>query len=202
MSALGRRIEQSKQLANWIGVRVESLELPRNPKFHVPAICFHVALTHHSAIIALLEQGTTVSALALLRPLIESYLRGAWIYHVADETAIDGFVRGDIELKAHAIVADLEKVEAFDQKRLSAIKKEIWSDLCDYTHCGGKTIFAHYAGDEIRPAYDEDWLCGALLSANSWALLSGLALALVAGRLDLATEFLAESRTFAHGSTV
>jgi hypothetical protein len=133
---------------------------------------------------------------------MESYLRGAWVYHVADSEAIDRFVRERTDLKAHKIIADLEGLEAFDQKRLSAIKKEIWSDLCDYTHCGGKTIFAHYAGDEIRPTYTESWLCQALASADSWALLSGLALVLVAGRNDLGMEFLAKSRTFTNTSTV
>jgi hypothetical protein len=202
LSNLTDSVQNSKLLSNWIGERVDNLELPHDPKFHVPAICFHIALTHHSGVVALVEQGRTVSGLALLRPLMESYLRGAWVYHVADKAAIDGFVRGTTNPKAHEIVTDLEKVEAFDQKRLSAIKNEIWSDLCDYTHCGGKTIFAHYAGGEIRPMYDDEWLTHALLSADSWALLSGLALVLVAGRNDLGAEFLAKSRTFAHSSTV
>jgi hypothetical protein len=202
LSALHKRVEESKLLANWIGERVDGLELPHDPKFHVPAICFHVALTHHTAIIVLLEQGRTASGLALLRPLMECYLRGAWVYHVADKEAIDRFVRGKSDLKVREIVADLEKVEAFDQKRLSAIKKEIWSDLCDYTHCGEKTIFAHYAGDEIRPTYDEEWLGRALLSADSWALMSGLALALVASRTELGMEFLSKSKMLVHTATV
>ena len=202
MSKLSERVEASKLLANWIGDRIDNLELPHNPKFHVPAICFHVGLTHHTGIVALIEQGRMVSGLALLRPLMESYLRGAWVYHVADKPAIDRFVRGQTDLKAHKIIADLERVEAFDQKRLSAIKKEIWSDLCDYTHCGGKTIFAHYGGNEIHPMYDEEWLGRALLSADSWALLSGLALALVADRSDLGIEFLEKSQSFAHTPTV
>ena len=195
-------VERSKQLASWIGERVENLELPHDPKYHVPAICFHVGLTHHTAIIALLGQRRFVSALALLRPLMESYLRGAWVYHVANSQEIDRFVRGKIELKVHRIINDLERVEAFDQKRLSAIKLEVWSDLCDYTHCGGKTIFAHYGGDEIRPVYDHDWLCRALVSADSWALLSGLATVLVAGRTDLGGEFLEKSTTLANSETV
>ena len=199
---LGDAIERSKQLANWIGNRVDNLELPHDPKYHVPAICFHVGLTHHAAIIALLEQRRSASALALLRPLMESYLRGAWVYHVADQANIDRFVRGKMELKVTQIIKDLEQVEAFDQKRLSAIKLEIWSDLCDYTHCGGKTIFAHYGGSEIRPMYEDNWLCRALISADSWALLSGLATVLVAGRIDLGGEFLEKSTKFAHSPTI
>jgi hypothetical protein len=202
LSDLNERADASKLLANWIGERIDNLKLPHNPKFHVPAICFHVALTHHTGIVTLIEQGRMVSGLALLRPLMESYLRGAWVYHVADKQAVDRFVRGKTDLKTHEIIADLERVEAFDQKRLSAIKREVWSDLCDYTHCGNKTIFAHYAGGEIRPNYDEEWLGRALLSADSWALLSGLALVLVASRIDLADEFLAKSLSFAHTPTV
>ena len=202
MIRLSERVAESKQLANWIGEKAENLELPHDPKFHVPACCFHVALTHHTAIIVLLEQGRTASGLALLRPLMESYLRGAWVYHAADKAALDRFVRGKNDLKVSEIIADLEQVEAFDQKRLSAIKKEVWSDLCDFTHCGGKTIFAHYAGDEIRPTYDEEWLCGALSSANGWALMSGLALVLVAGRNDLGMQFLTKSKSLSHTATV
>lgn len=194
---LKEAIENSKALANWIGVRIEGLELPHDPKFHIPGICFQVGLTHHTAIIVLLEERRTAAALALIRPLMECYLRGAWIYHVADSTAIDRFLRGKKDLKASEIIAELEEKEAFDQKRLSEIKKEIWSDLCDYTHCGGKTISAHYAGNEIRPTYEGPFLERALASADSWGLMIGTSLVLVAGRQDLAIEFLAKSRTLA-----
>ena len=134
---------------------------------------------------------------------MESYLRGAWIHYVANDTEIDSFVRGkNKELKAHKIVKDLEGVEAFDQKRLSFIKEEVWSDLCDFTHCGGKTIFSHFAGNEIRANYDEEWIAQALMSANSWALLSGLATVLLADRVDLGEEFLAKSRTLTTTATI
>jgi hypothetical protein len=189
------KIEKSKALSNWIGDRVEGLELPHDPKFHVPGICFQVGLTHHTAIITLMEQGRTASALALIRPLMECYLRGAWVYHVADADSIDKFLSGKKDLKASEIVAELEERKAFDQKRLSAIKTEIWSDLCDYTHCGGKTISAHYAGDEIRATYEEPFLERALLSADSWGLLIGTSLVVVAGQRDLAEEFLTKSKS-------
>ena len=200
--ALAGAIERSKLLSNWISDRVEGLELPHDPKFHVPGICFQVGLTHHAAIIDLLEQRRTASALALIRPLMECYLRGAWIYHVADADGIERFLRGKKDLKASEIIRDLEEKEAFDQKRLSAIKKEVWSDLCDYTHCGGKTISAHYAGDEIRPTYEEAFLERALVSADSWALMVGTSLVILAGKHEVAPEFLGKSTNLAQMEAV
>jgi hypothetical protein len=49
----------------------------------------HVAVEHSQAILALVEEKLFASALALVRPLFESYLRGTWLLNAASEAQID-----------------------------------------------------------------------------------------------------------------
>jgi hypothetical protein len=52
----------------------------------------HVAMTHHYSILRLSLEGADGSVLALMRPLVETCLRGVWLHHVATDDQIERFV--------------------------------------------------------------------------------------------------------------
>ena len=193
MKKLEESIRRSLELAEFISDRLADLEIPTPRHEHIAAACFQVGLRHHLTIGLLLQQGHPTSGLALFRPLVEAYIRGAWVQFYASETQVDSFVRGK-GLKAEKAVSDLETCEVFDSGRLTEIKKAIWSDLCDSTHCGGKTISSHFVGDDLLPNFSDEYLSNALQSADAWALMIANSISLLAGRHDIAFLFIERAK--------
>ncbi|MEO7655166.1 MAG: hypothetical protein ABIS23_05730 [Sphingomicrobium sp.] len=191
---LGELVLFSKDLSNWIGGSIDNAELRWAPNIQLSGACFQVGLSHHAAIVHLVDADRYASALALLRPLMECFLRGVWINRVATEEQLERFLRGG-DLKIDQIIADIEATDVFDEGRITEIKREVWSDFCDFTHCGGKTIRSHFRGDELTPNFSEAYLKGALMSANAWALTTGLWVAILADNINLAETFLARAKT-------
>jgi len=88
------------------------------------------------------------------------------------------------------LITDIEQASIFDEGRIRRIKEEVWSDFCDFTHCGANTVRSHFRGDELAPDFSDDYLKRALSSSNAWALMTGLWVGILAERQDLAEAFL------------
>ena len=73
------RLANSEELLNWIHSRLNGKtipELPRNKRVQLASACWHVAIEHYMAIVVLVREGLYGSALALMRPAIEAFVRG------------------------------------------------------------------------------------------------------------------------------
>ena len=96
----------------------------------------------------LVEEKLFASALALVRPLFESYLRGTWLLNAAAEAQIDDAGR-DRFPGAGDMVGDLEKVGL----SLTHVKQQWWKTLCSYTHTGYQQIGARLTSEGLGSNY-------------------------------------------------
>src|SRR5258708_685949 len=76
-----REHSQLLSLIRWIDENTSGLSLPTDERHMLAVGCFDVALEHQAAIALLHASELPGSALALLRVLAESLVRGLWVLH-------------------------------------------------------------------------------------------------------------------------
>lgn len=126
-----------------------------------------IALEHHEAIWLLMEHKLTGSALALVRPVVDCWLRALWINGIATEQQIEEarldklpfprMVRMLNEIKP--VYSQSDTVEDID--KLFQYVERLWRRLSSYTHAGGYQIDRRFSGDQVKPNYTDTELAQA-----------------------------------------
>jgi hypothetical protein len=154
----------------------------------VLAAYVEIALEHHKAIWLLSESGLNGSALALVRLILDPYLRALWINKVATAEQIEQASRSRDELKfpkmpkmradikkayfGTSASKDAERTERAEQvDRFFELLDEAWTTSCSYTHSGALQIGRRFTGDEVKPKYSEGAIAEALNLATVVLLL-------------------------------
>src|SRR5690606_8896961 len=110
--------------------------------------CLHLSIEHLHGLRTLAETGLYASALALLRPLYESYIRGAWILKCADGEQASSAINADRFPKVGRMVEAISTlVPGFEL--LEDTHSTVWGPLNDFTHGGATQIKARVRGSEI-----------------------------------------------------
>ncbi|MFN7025647.1 MAG: DUF6988 family protein [Pseudorhizobium sp.] len=148
----------------------------------------HVSLTHQISIATLINFGAHASAFALLRPQIDSHLRGLWLLGIATEDEIENVKQGGDPPGSRKLAELLEEKGGFDPDTVDRIAKGVWPAVCDFTHTGIRVISAHLRGESIDPAFSDEEVVDVLQVSNVWASLAGIALFDLGGRPDLSEE--------------
>lgn len=184
--SLQAEIAKAKELAHWLAVQVDGLELHGGFRARLSGACLFVALDHHAALLLNAEQGFVPSALALIRCEFDAYLRGCWLAFIADEEQVDGFSKGLEPPKVWELVRDLEKHPSFKSGVLQRVKDQTYSTMCDFNHTGIGQVSRNLTEEGIGRAYDDEEVVAAIHAASSWALLVVVALASLARNEELA----------------
>lgn len=113
------------------------------------------AIEHHEAMLLLIMQDITGSALALARSVVEGMYRSLWIDRVATDVEIRRFLRKDdikigIGTMAEAIDMAYSAGNAFRD-----LKRGSWDMLNSYTHNGMQQIGRRFTKAEMRPSYTD-----------------------------------------------
>ncbi|MFN4010542.1 MAG: DUF6988 family protein [Pannonibacter sp.] len=166
-------VERSSAFVKWIGDSIHELEVEANPKTELATSLLYVSLLHHSAIVHLFDWHGATSALALLRPQLDAYIRGVWVRQVASEADVAAIQSHRIDLPmAKPAAAELEASGLFDKDTLSKIVKANWSTLCDFTHAGILISSGHYSNYEIKESHSVGLKVQALSQSNAWAAMA------------------------------
>lgn len=181
MKGLSTLIEESKQLANWIGDQIDGLPVKSDDRMRLSAGLINLSIAHHSGVVQLFDCRRFASALALVRPMIDSLVRSQWLVHLASDQEVQGFLDGDDPPSTLKIIQKLECEGFYDQGRLSAVVTPIWPAVCDFNHGGGRIVSRHLTADAVEPNFTDDELAEVLRAADSWALVSACALADLVG---------------------
>lgn len=179
---------ETGELGNWIGERIDGLEFPTDARNWLGAACLHISLTHHISIARLVQVGAPASAFALIRPQIESHLRGLWLIRIASDDEIESVKAGNNPPNSPKIARLLEENGVVDTDSLAKIADGIWPTLCDFAHTGIRVIAGHLRTATIEPSFSDQEIEDTLQVANIWATLAGLALFEMAGMDELAKE--------------
>lgn len=166
----------------------------------VAGALFSVGLEHHCGIITLVERRLHAPALALLRPQVDAYLRGAWASYCASSEQLESFARGDDPPNADRIIKQLEQHDAFVDGSLNGLKVSAWPTLCDYNHGGSRQITRFLKNDGIEPNVEDDEFIDLLFYSEGWALMCAIGIAGLTSRADVAAEMggLANQASHAH----
>jgi hypothetical protein len=146
-------------------------------RLRVATSLLHLSLEHQTGIHSLINLGVIGSAFALIRPQLEAYIRGIWYHRCASDDQISAFIGGAQPPKIDILIQAIENLEAFDERRLSDIKKRIWTNLNDFTHGGTTQVKARCTTDEIKQNYKVEHIANLLTASASLSLLAGVALA-------------------------
>lgn len=149
------RVGLAKDLGRCIHECVGGWRLPGEDRCRVG-----VALLQHcedvaDATIVLLESGLPGPALALARSLFESYVRGVWTLHCADDEAVAEFIESGRPTPwqlAKLINALKEKVP--DVGEWTTAQARQLPALHDLAHGGRLHVLGHNTSKTIEPRYD------------------------------------------------
>lgn len=179
-----------------LALKIEGLEFPASDRNRLAAACFHQALEHHEAIVLLVRRRLIGSALALVRPLFEIYVRAIWLGNCATESDLVRFQKGKLEKEFAELVSDIESHEGYSVGVISGVKKTSWRAMNDFTHGGPLQIIRRITEDSIAANYSPEEIQEAITFAGAIGLLATSEIALLAGRLDIVTELLEEMKKY------
>ena len=147
------QINDANAYGEWLRLAVHEKSLPANSRVRAAGSCLGIAQDHHHAIIVLLDAKLYASCFALLRVAFEAYVRGEWLALCATDTQVQKFWKGWEPPKIDELLGALAQKVAFQDGRLSLIKKRNWKALCGYTHTGGIHVQRWNTSDGIQANY-------------------------------------------------
>ena len=186
--------QHAKATMFWVQEHLDGRQLPGLPtikRHQLASACLHVAVEHSQAIIVLVEEKLFASALALVRPLFESYLRGTWLLNAASDAQIDDAGR-DRFPGAGVMVDDLEKKGL----SLTHVKQQWWNTLCSYTHTGYQQIGARLTSDGLGSNYKDEEVEMALRMSINFSLVTVMQFAALVNDEALASAALERMTSF------
>lgn len=189
-------IQESERLIQWLDSNIDGLDIPPNNRTRLAAGCLDMALEHQKSIVLLTAQSLFGSAASLVRLEFEAYIRGVWLLYCASELELEKFESDKIEKTLGQLIEDIEKHEAFNVGTLSHVKSTSWATMNSFTHCGIYQVVRRNDGNEIIPNYTDEELVNALETANSFGILTGIAIADMARNEALAQAIFERGKEF------
>lgn len=155
-------IELIKQALTFIDSELNNFKISTNEqKVKISATLLVISIDHAHGIINLLENRIFSSAFALLRIQFETYLRGMWFAHCANQKQINYFLKKDKIIDSQGqylhfqnMVEDVENVCKLS-KILSGFSRFNWNDLNSFTHGGVLQAVNNFNGKSIVSNYTE-----------------------------------------------
>lgn len=182
-------------LLNWIDSSIHDLEIPSGNREAMAAALFDQVHEHHKAILLLLKSSLVGSAFSLVRPTLETFVRGVWLLRCASDKEVENFTKDKISEKSFgALIKEIEACPGYDVDVLSKVKKEAWSAMCSYAHGGYLQAVRRITPGQITANYSKDEMLEVINSSNAIALLAAFEIFSMAKRKDLVVAVLERMR--------
>lgn len=178
MNKIEQQIEENYTLQNEIEQILISIIIRDDNKRDILLVgFFRTALCHYQAITVLIEQGLYHSALALIRVLFDSIIRGLYMYNTFDEEKIEKLYHSEnwedkdfFKSKTKIMCEEVDKKygELYGKLSFEKTRKKIYSSMCDYTHTGFEQIARNFNNmkSTIEPNFSEDLIIATLIDSN------------------------------------
>ncbi len=180
MTLPATQLKASEELRDWVAEYLNGLKLPRLPhdkRVQLGCGAWHVGIEHHQAIVQLVGSQLHASALALIRPMLDAYVRGLWLIYAATDDDVDNAWRDVIPNDINRLLGDLAKAEQSPHKELAVLKSQWWKRLCSFTHTGYHQIAMRLTAEGLGYDYSDEEIVKALAWADllvTW-ILNGFA---------------------------
>lgn len=191
-------LRELSAVVQWLNSKYSGIQLPANARRPLLALgCLDVALEHQMAIELLARGGLYGSMLALVRSLLEAFIRGIWLARCASDVEIDTFHQRDrIEKTFETLICEVEQAIGNERGTLQDLKKQSWGAMNSFTHTGMMQITRRYAEGLTTPNYSAHDLVKALNLSTTLGLIAAIEMATLAGHEALALETLQRSKEF------
>lgn len=156
-------IDEAMKGAAFVGTEKEKLAVG----------CLEVSLEHQAAILRLGTDGVYASMFSLLRPMVEAYVRGSWLFRCASDKGVSDFKKAKLK-KFADLLTDIEVAQA--GLKMPPIKRLV-DGLHDFTHTGVNQVLRRKIAGGKYP--DKD-LIDAYNMTSAFGLLAALELASLA----------------------
>lgn len=193
---LTRALRESQETTIWIHARLDGLKIPRmreSLRTGMACASWHVAIEHSQAIVVLVDHSLLGSATAMIRPLLEAYVRGMWLLHCASDSAVER-ARNDSYPNMTIIIDGLSRAGLHDW---ADIHERWWKALCSLTHTGPHQLILRTTPEGLGDNYTAHQIEQTLGWADGISLLTLVALATLADQHALATEAMDRMRLLA-----
>ena len=163
----------------------------------VQLVCglFANTIGHSRAITLLIEERHDGSALALVRPCFDAFVRALWLMWCATDDEI--LEIGPTENEQDDFPPPNKMINAIKKREvgireLKTIKQMGWVEWNSYTHGGWKQIRGQLSTEGfLSPTYDPDEVGAALVYSDHWYLHIAVLLAEAADNVSLTQDFYA-----------
>lgn len=163
----------------WNRDRLIDLQIGGETPVHVATAAFDLTHEHHGSIMDLLIDGRLGSALALLRPCFEAFVRGLWLVRGSDATQFQHFeggrdsktveqLLGDIKRKAKAGGEDVFLLETWKLSKDS---------LHQYTHTSYQLLVRRMDEELLETPIPHSEVADAIRFATATAMLASVEIA-------------------------
>jgi Family of unknown function (DUF6988) len=155
-------------------IRIRAIEILSEPRFtaderaNVVAAFVMQAVEHHESIALLVSQKFVGSAFALLRPLMECWVRGVWVMLCANEDQFRRVTTEDKWPKFNEMITANDVRTGFTV--FQDMKDKVYEALNSYTHTGMLQLGRRFnAMGEPKPSYSDEEQC--LLCRNATGMI-------------------------------
>ena len=185
--------ESAEALIERLARRMDGLDLAATERNRLCTTCFRQVLEHHEAVVDLVRQTLFGSALALLRPLFEHYVRGIWLAKCASAADLQRFQNGTLERPVAAMLAAVEFHEMNDAGALSEFRKDLSSTLTEFLRGGTARVTRSDERNSIVGDHPGEEAGATVALAGAIGLLAASEVALLAGRHDIVSALADEA---------
>lgn len=186
-----RRVDQSASLGRWINSHVDGKQLyVSHDRVQVCAGLLHIALNHHHGIVVLISNELPSSAAALMRVIVETYVKAVWLRLCSSERQFKRFLKDKEDTSFGDMVREIEKREEFNQGVLSRFKERFWRVLNSYTHSGMHQIVRHLKEGGVETNFSDDEMLEMLQTCDLFCILATMQIANLTNDAELGPQLL------------
>lgn len=145
------------RVSDWAMSRTDGLLIPSNPRSFFGAASYHLAMEYHRAIGVLAKESLHGAMASLLRPAVESFLRGAWLTFLARDDEVSQFKSRGQSPSLQTLLKKVDKGRSIGPSKKAL--QELLAAMNNVTHGGnnflarrrnGAVIVSHFPPEIVR----------------------------------------------------
>ena len=175
---MSEALQELQSVVHWIAEQTESMMLPVDRRGRLALGCLDLAIEHQAGLADLAARPLWGPVYALLRCMIDAFVRGVWLARCASEADLDSFELAGLRGRSFdELVDEVERALGHSRGILSKLAHSSWAMFSDFTHTAAEPVRRRY------PAAETDQ---ALRLATALGLLAATELADLCGHRDVA----------------
>jgi hypothetical protein len=190
--SIEKSLNRASQFMDAIDAKMDGIKLPGEIKARVFFGLIHLSLEHFGAIIVLVKQKLSASAAALIRPQFEATIRALYFQECAREKEITAFVEGNEPITLKEMIDKLELQLQNTGCSFVSYYQNTKRIMHGFTHGGFEQIGRRYSETDLINSFTDNEIETMIAGAQVIACLSVSCAAAVAGKDELAKEFIME----------